>query len=310
MIKKLIPIIVLSAFLVNCSRTEDIKDNNSFDIEDVIDDSSEENDNSVNNDSSDADNITDYTSKLEGITDYIESSVVMTTSCQSVPEEPFIRNEYGYDKSRNLISETIYSFNRIDKKIYKYDSSNKITGELIIRVNHIVDSEYIYNEDNQLVKIVSENIECDSTGLIISKTESEKIFEYENGLLVRSTDDWGYFMYEYNTKRQLIKMINYTQYGVEYHITHYNYSDDLKTEEWKETTLGNLLYFHRFYYDSESRLVKVTEDDNIIEESLYENSKLVEKKEYYYGRDPGHSPCGGNFIYRYKYYADNISDTR
>ena len=72
-------------------------------------------------------------------------------------------------------------------------------------------------------------------------------------------------------------------------------------EEKKETNAGGLIYLKTFEYDSENRLTKIVEGENIIEENDYNGKKLIEKREYYFGIDPCFASCCGNFIYRYEY---------
>ena len=61
------------------------------------------------------------------------------------------------------------------------------------------------------------------------------------------------------------------------------------------------MYIETYHYDSENRLTTIIEDENIIEENFYDGKKLIEKRTYYYGIDPGFDVCYGNYIYRYEY---------
>ncbi|MGJ3233589.1 hypothetical protein [Marivirga sp.] len=61
------------------------------------------------------------------------------------------------------------------------------------------------------------------------------------------------------------------------------------------------MYLKIYSYDSQNRLIQVKDGDNIIEENDYVGYKLVEKRTYYFGIDPGYDICYGNYVFRYKY---------
>jgi len=75
----------------------------------------------------------------------------------------------------------------------------------------------------------------------------------------------------------------------------------LKVEEKKETAAGSVMYIHIFQYDSENKLTRIFEGENIIEENFYDGNRLIEKRTYYFGIDPGFDICYGNYIYKYEY---------
>ena len=72
-------------------------------------------------------------------------------------------------------------------------------------------------------------------------------------------------------------------------------------EERKETVAGNLMYSRIMHYDLAGRLVRITEGDNTVENNTYEGNRLIEKRTYYFGIDPGFDPCYGNYLNVYTY---------
>jgi hypothetical protein len=72
-------------------------------------------------------------------------------------------------------------------------------------------------------------------------------------------------------------------------------------EEKEETNVGALIYLKTYTYDSQNRVIQIRDGKNVIEENDYIDNKLIEKRTYYYGIDPGFDVCYGNYIYRYKY---------
>ena len=61
------------------------------------------------------------------------------------------------------------------------------------------------------------------------------------------------------------------------------------------------MYIRTFQYDSGNRLITIIEDEHIIEENFYNENKLIEKRTYYFGNDPGSDVCFGNYVYKYEY---------
>jgi hypothetical protein len=123
------------------------------------------------------------------------------------------------------------------------------------------------------------------------------------GLLVKEVAYWGGFnIYEYDKNGRMISNTDYTKTGEKHHITHYKYSGNLKIEEWKEVSYtGSRIYLRKFRYDSKNRLTEVIENDKLVEENFYDENRLIEKREYYFGIDPGYFACNGNYIYKYEY---------
>lgn len=222
--------------------------------------------------------------------------------CQTNPDEYYQRIEYQYNND-NLISETTFSNGKIYSiRTFEYNTNNKLSKEICDLILNKYEKLFIYNELNQLISIKNTFIYFDSNGQIETKYESDATFEYENNLLVREVEYWGGSnTYEYDDVDNIITKTEYTKNGEKHHITHYTYSGSLKTKEWKETYVGTTMYFRTYLYNSIGRLTKVLENDKIIVENSYDDNRLLEKKEYYFGIDPGFDFCYGNYIYKYEY---------
>ena len=225
----------------------------------------------------------------------------MNVYCQKNPDDIFKRIEFDYENGTliaetTLIKDTVYS-----KRIFQYGSDRLLTKETYEADGRITEKIFEYNESKQLINIHHKIIDYDPAGNVENVQESDAPLEYENGLLVKKWEFWGGFnTYEYENGK-LITKVDYTKNGQRHHITNYKYSGDLKIEEKKETAAGRIMYTHFFQYDTENRLTKIVEGENTIEENFYDGNKLIEKKTYYFGIDPGYDPCYGNYIYKYEY---------
>lgn len=99
----------------------------------------------------------------------------------------------------------------------------------------------------------------------------------------------------------MIKKIEHKKNGKQHHFTFYKYSKGLLVEEKKETSEGSIIFLKTYTYDSLNRLLQVRDQENIIEENDYDGNRLIEKREYYFGIDPGYFSCNGNNVYMYEY---------
>jgi|AGTN01.2.fsa_nt_gi hypothetical protein len=234
-------------------------------------------------------------------TEELDQPSAMNVYCQSSPGSVLWRCEYEYDNNR-LIAETKISNNgEQSRTTYRYNDKNQLAQEIYASNLQKTEKTYLYNGKGQLIKIEYTFTNFDINGQVASEYKNEATFEYENNLLVKELEYWGgYNTYEYKNG-QLYKKTDYTKMGQEHHITYYTYSRGLLSEEKKVTVTGNILYHKVYLYDSGGRLLKIKDGDNIIEENSYKQNKLIEKREYYFGIDPGYSPCYGNFIYTYEY---------
>jgi hypothetical protein len=234
----------------------------------------------------------------------LEKPNAMNVYCKRSPNDTLRRIEYVY-KNNNLINETTLIKGIINSKItYKYNTTNLLTQEIYESDWRKTDKTYEYNELRQLIKIIYKTFDFDINGQTVNESIYEAPLEYKNNQLIK---EWicygawaGFNTYEYKNGKVSIK-INYTKNGLKHHIIRYKYTGDLLIEEIKETAAGNVMYIKTFHYDSENRLITIIEDENIIEENFYDGEKLIEKRTYYYGPDPGFDVCYGNYIYRYEY---------
>jgi len=225
----------------------------------------------------------------------------MVGFCQRTPNDTLKKVSYEY-ANNNLITETIFYNGEIqDKTTFEYNSDNLLIFETYETYLRKAKKSYIYNELNQLINIKYKFTDYNADGQISNESESEAPREYQNNQLVKEWESWGGFnTYEYKDGKVVTK-IDYTGNGEKHHFTYYKYSGDLLTEEKKETKVGGLMYLKTYIYDSQNRLVQIRDGENIIEENDYIDKKLIEKREYYFGIDPGYFACNGNYIYRYKY---------
>lgn len=231
----------------------------------------------------------------------LDNPSVMIVCCQSSITDTLRLVEYAYNND-NLIKETSIQNGEIQSKTtYEYNSNNQIILEIYLTDWKKTEKTYVYNESNQLINILYKFTDYDIGGQITNESESEAPREYENNELVKEWKYWGGFnTYEYSNGKVVTK-IDYTNTGEKHHFTYYKYSGDLLIEEKKETKEGGLMYLKTYIYDSQNRLIKIQDGDNVIEENDYNDKKLIEKRTYYFGIDPGFDVCYGNYIYKYKY---------
>ena len=231
----------------------------------------------------------------------LDHPTAMNIYCKRIPEEVFNRVEYEYDHDK-LVTESTFSNGVIySKTTFEYNSNNQLFKKIYETDWGKTEKTFAYNSSNQLINVNHKTINYDVSGQVATEREADAPLEYENNRLVKQWETWGGFhTYAYKNGK-VVAMIDYTQYSEKYHITTYQYDGDLLTVERKETADGNLIYNKTFQYDAENRLIKIVEDENIIEENFYDENKLIEKRTYYYGIDPGFDVCSGNYIYKYEY---------
>lgn len=231
----------------------------------------------------------------------IDNPSLMIVSCQASIDDTLRLVEYEYEND-NLIKETLFlNGEKHSKTTFDYNSDNQIISEIYISDLRKTEKTFLYNEHNLLINILYKSTYYDIDGQITNQSESEAPREYENNQLVKEWEYWGGFnTYEYKNGKVVTK-IDYTKNGEQHHFTYYKYSGDLLIEEKKENKSGGLLYLKTYSYDSQNRLIQVKDGDNIIEENDYVGNKLVEKRTYYFGIDPGYDICYGNYVFKYKY---------
>ena len=233
----------------------------------------------------------------------LDKPSAMILFCQRDRNDTLKKVSYEYSNN-NLIAETIFKNGEIQNKTtFEYNSDNKLIYETYVTHLQKIEKYYIYNELSQLINIKYKFTNYNADGQISNEIESEapEASEYRNNQLVKEWERWGAFnTYEYKDDKVATK-IEYTKNGVEYFFVYYKYSGDLLIEEKKVTKIGRLIYLKTYTYDSQNRLIQIRDKENIIEENDYNGKKLIEKRTYYYGTDPGFDICFGNYIYRYEY---------
>jgi hypothetical protein len=231
----------------------------------------------------------------------MERPITMSVFCQNALNDTISQTDYEYDLE-NLTKLTLSNYGEITSVTnFEYNSKNlliKETSEQDFRKTEIT---YVYNTSDQLINKFYKIADLDANGLVLRTSESETSLEYKNNLLVKDVETWGgWNTYEYSNGKLTTKNV-FTSSGQLYWILKFKYSGSLKVEEKNQTASGNILYTRTFAYDSESRLVKIIENGNVIEQNDYDGNKLLEKRINYFGIDPGYSACNGNFLYKYNY---------
>ena len=231
----------------------------------------------------------------------LDKPSVMIVFCQRTPNDTLKKVTYEY-ANKNLVTEaTFYNGEIQDKTTFEYNSDNLLIFETYETYLRKIKKNFVYNEFKQLINIKYKITDYNEDGQISSESESEAPREYLNNQLVKEWESWGGFTtYEYKDGKVVTK-IDYTANGEKHHFTYYKYSGDLLIEEKKETKVGGLIYLKTYTYDSQNRLIQIRDGENIIEENDYIDKKLIEKREYYFGIDPGFFACNGNYIYKYEY---------
>lgn len=231
----------------------------------------------------------------------LDNPSAMIVFCQASEGDILRTVNYQYDYD-NLTTETSIKNGEVQsERTFEYNSDSQIISETYLTDWNKIEKAYIYNESKQLINILYKFTNYDNNGQITNESESEAPREYENNQLVKEWEYWGGFTtYEYSNGK-IVTKIDYTKTGEKHHFTYYRYSGDLLIEEKKETKVGGLMYLKTYSYDSQNRLIKIQDGDNIIEENYYINKKLIEKRTYYFGIDPGFGVCYGNYIYKYEY---------
>lgn len=225
----------------------------------------------------------------------------MVVFCAHLPNDALRVVTYEYERN-NLISETSTAKGQMQsKRTFEYDSENKLIKEVYTEIGLKIEEIYVYNAKNQLINVLYTFTNYDEAGKITTVEKKEAPREYKNDQLVKEWEHWGGFnTYEYSNGKVVTK-IRYTKQGQKSSITKYTYHRGLLREERTETVIGNLLYLRVYEYNIQNRLIRIREGENIIEENDYIGNRLIEKRTYYFGMDPGFFICGGNFVQKYKY---------
>lgn len=231
----------------------------------------------------------------------LERPITMTVFCPNALNDTISQTDYEYD-FENLTKLTLRNYGEITSVTnYEYNSKNLLIKETCDQDFRKTEITYVYNKTDQLINKLYKIADLDASGLVLRTNESETPLEYKNNLLVKEVETWGgWNTYEYSNNKLITKNV-FTSSGQLHWILSFKYSGSLKIEEKNQTSTGVNIYTRTFVYDSESRLTKVIEDGNIIEQNTYDVNKLIEKRTIYFGIDPGFFPCSGSFIYKFEY---------
>ena len=231
----------------------------------------------------------------------LDNPSIIKMYCNLSPTSEMSRIENTYSND-NLVNTAYYIQNEKQSEVkYDYDSDNRLTHENTRSKYNRTEKEYQYDTENQLINIQYTFLTYDDAGNELNKSTVDTPLEYQQGKLIKAWESWGgYSTYTYENN-QIDTKIDYTGTGTKHHITSYNYDGALVKKEKKVTAEGHLIYERAFQYDFKNRLVKIIENGEIVEENTYRDSQLIEKRTYYFGIDPGFSPCLGNYIYKYAY---------
>lgn len=231
----------------------------------------------------------------------LDNPSTMFVFCQASIDDTLRIVEYEYDNDKLITETSTQNGDVYSETTFEYNSDNQIISEIYLTDWRKTEKIYVYNENNQLINILYKFTNYDTDGQITNESESEAPREYENNQLVKEWESWGGFnTYEYKDGK-IVTKIDYTKNGEKHHFTYYKYSGDLLIEEKKETKVGGLMYLKTYTYDSQNRLIQIRDGDNVIEENDFLDKRLIEKRTYYFGIDPGFDVCYGNYIYRYEY---------
>jgi hypothetical protein len=230
-----------------------------------------------------------------------EQPTAMSAYCQNSKEKELKRVEYEYENGI-LKTETSIMDGKIDsKKSFEYNSEMLVFKETYEAYRYKLEKSFLYNKSNQVINIISKTFNYNAEGQVTDSSEKQTPLEYERNLLVKEWESWGgYNTYEYKYGKVTIKK-EHTANGELHQISYFKFSGLLKIEEKKTTASGSIIYVRNFKYNNKGKLTSIAEDGNIIEEDIYSGNRLIEKRTFYFGIDPGFSPCSGNFIYRYEY---------
>ena len=229
--------------------------------------------------------------------------------CQRNPETEISSKTFFYDKNGNVVQELI-SYNGIQetkiKREYNGDNQqlwdstfNYRSGEWKYQYSTI----FIYSEN-----LLTEKQRFKPDGKLSHKT----LYKYE-GSRLRWEEFWYFnnnewkFQYahgfEFDRNGKLVKKESFQDEAKEnvYDTFVYSYKNGRLHEEKRIILTGKTSYVKKYFYTPDGFIDEIIKDGNVVEKNFYELGKLIEKHTFYYGIDPGFSPCGGNFIYKYEY---------
>ncbi len=224
--------------------------------------------------------------------------------CQNDTWDKYYRKEERYYEDSKLVKEKI-NVNRdlYFTFVYKYNDYGFLIRKEEFYNNRyrLYEYEYQYDDDLRPVKKYTRSYKLDQNGNTVSDGEWVTVYLYENGLLVNECGSSICYDFKYNDNDEQIEKKVVSPEGFVYDTYEYEYRHGIKVKEILRGIDNEIDYTKEFIYDPFGHLIKIVKDGKIIEKNKYLFNKLVEKKTYYYGRDPGFSPCQGNYIYTYLY---------
>ncbi|WP_372949576.1 hypothetical protein [Mariniphaga sp.] len=232
-----------------------------------------------------------------------------TTFCQRNPEKEISSKTFSYDKNGNVIKEVIsyIGIPEIMNKREFNESSQQLT-----------DSTFYYRSDewqyqNSTRYIYSRNLLSEKHRYNSDGTLSHKIIYKYIGSKLRweefwyfNTNEWKFQYahgFEFDRSGRLVKKESFQDEAKKnvYDTFVYAYKNGRLYEEKRIIRTGKTSFVKKYFYTAKGFIDEITEDGKVVEKNFYELDRLIEKHTFYYGIDPGFSPCGGNFIYKYEY---------
>jgi hypothetical protein len=231
----------------------------------------------------------------------LDKPIVMNVYCQQNTESILWKVQYEYNHDTLISQKTIYGGVINNTTTFEYNSNHQLIREIYESGLGKTITTLEYNATNQVINRNYRTINYGENGQILNEREIDAPLVYENNKLIKEWNSWGGFStYEYKLGN-LITKVDYNGDGVKRQVTKYKYLGVLKIGETIETAEGNIMSIKSFKYDSGNRLTSIIDNENTVEENFYSGNKLMEKKTYYYGIDPGFSPCLGNYTFTYEY---------
>jgi hypothetical protein len=231
------------------------------------------------------------------------------TFCQQNPENEISSKSFKYDTNGNII-ETIASYNGVPelKSASTYNNNNQqlTDSTFYFRAKH-----WEYESSRQFVysrNLLAEILEYDSSGKNTHKT----VYNYKGTkprweeFYYNFGDQWQFQYahgFEFDKNGNLTKKSSYQTEEKDkiYDQFIYGYKNNRLVEEKRIILTGETSYVNKFSYTPEGFLDETIKDGKVVEKNFYGNGKLIEKRTFYFGIDPGFSACYGNFIFRYSY---------
>ena len=232
-----------------------------------------------------------------------------TAFCQRNPEQEISSKAFFYDNNGNVIKEVI-SYSGIPEIINKREF-NESSQQLTDSTFYYRSGEWEYQNSTRYIysrNLLSEKQRYKSDGKLSHKT----LYKYI-GSKLRWEEFWYFnnnewkFQYahgfEFDRSGRLVKKESFQDEAKEnvYDTFVYAYKNGRLNEEKRIILTGKTSYVKKYFYTPNGFIDEITKDGNVVEKNFYELGRLIEKHTFYYGIDPGFSPCGGNFIYKYEY---------